>query len=440
MSSKGNLLARVSNFLDSHQSKSYVNVASDLQKKFPDVPQSDLKWAYNKINKNEGESSRVYSGHKVNNMYFEKIFSSSHNCWFHDIFVNDENTKPPYYHIFIGMNNHYAVCYPLYSRSEDAIKKSLEKFIAQEHPLRLASDKERAFESSMMKDLCQKHGIQLDTYNASVSHGPLRIIDRLCRTIRDMNHKQNLSKVHYVNDEDNSREKINLETMNDIINKYNNTFNHRIGMTPKEMYDDYKKYDGDMEADYIMDNLHDNWFKKEKGNKVKKRKHKRKFDDDEYEDEDEPKFATIKVGSWVRYIKPDNEWRKVRSRVSEGVYEVVKQEGNRYIIKGVDGTCRYFSRADLKYVRGPGPKPLKFKLGLGFKHKEGDPEPIKIESKKGPIYPTPIFNKTPEKVSKHKHKNISSTHMVTRSMAKQNESHMVTRLRAGESKRKSYKY
>lgn len=80
------LETNISNYLHTLPQKSYVNVADDLDKQFPNESRQNIKRIYNRLNRNEGESIRKYRGTNLSKKYYVKIYSSSPNCWFHDIY------------------------------------------------------------------------------------------------------------------------------------------------------------------------------------------------------------------------------------------------------------------------------------------------------------------------------------------------------------------
>ena len=212
------LETNISNYLHTLPSKSYVNVADDLQKQFPNESPQKLKRIYTRLNRNEGESIRKFRGTNTSKKYYVKIYSSSPNCWFHDILENPSGKSPQYWHIFVGVNTRYVVAYPTYHRTDDAILKNMQQFVPKYKPHKLSSDDESGFNSKLVKSYLDSENVQYRFYNVKhFGHGPLRIIDRLCRTIRDMNHKMLLSTQETIDDEDYETEPINIQRMNALL-------------------------------------------------------------------------------------------------------------------------------------------------------------------------------------------------------------------------------
>ena len=88
--------------------------------------------------------------------------------------------------MFIGVNNRYVVVNGLNSKDAEDVRQSLLNFILQYHPVKLTSDREPSFverqNAQMMSNMKVIHQTVPDS-----NHSTLGIIDRVIRTLRDMN-------------------------------------------------------------------------------------------------------------------------------------------------------------------------------------------------------------------------------------------------------------
>ena len=125
--------------------------------------------------------------------YYYHVFSHITRSYQHDLLENPKNNAstddtPPYFHIFININTRYAVAHPLKSKKSQEIHDSLTKFIQTYHPSKLTSDSEPAFTSTQnIKLLTDNNVQQFIVQDLEHNHSTLSIIDRLIRTLRDMN-------------------------------------------------------------------------------------------------------------------------------------------------------------------------------------------------------------------------------------------------------------
>ena len=279
--------------------------------------------------------------------YYVKIFSTVPNCWFHDLMDNGKNQHPRYWHIFLGVNNHFAVALPLENKSARALRGTLSEFVEKYKPVKLTSDEESA--------VCEKGNIQyLTDNNVSVhlitekNHSALGTIDRFIRTLRDM---------HIPNEKtDNQSHEDKYKTFSEkrmakLIEIYNNSYHTRLGCTPKQMFDDPKK-----EKDYIFMHLE----KREKQEQMKDFK--------------------LKVGDFVRYIIPRANGRKKRFQYSWECYKIEVVKGNMYTLIARDGRVMNLPRFKLLPVKNT--KVIKWAKTIpgrnnGVIKRVGDYDPVK---------------------------------------------------------------
>lgn len=344
---------QVYEFVQRQPFNSFEKIAPELRDRFK-TSDKNLKRIVRKIYRKPADT---IPRHKNKRHDMLPIFSSSPNVWFMDLFING-NGNPPYYLLFIGANSHYAKAYNLYSRDTNAILQLIKSFVKEFHPLKLISDSEKAFQDKKLTEFLENHDIQHTIINVSetrTNHHRLGIIDRFVRTLRDMNHKLILADEKTINDELNEKEIIPGAQMQNLIDRYNFTYNYRIDMTPAQMQFDET---GKLEKEYIIRHLR---FKQgiEEGqikypkideNRVTKTK----------------KYAKLHPGDYVKYKKEHNWVKKYRTHISEGVYKVKKQSGNtQWIIEDAAGNTKKFGRSDLLRVRYKHKPPFS-KLGESF--------------------------------------------------------------------------
>ena len=243
--------------------------------------------------------------HKRPHYYYNKIYSPAPNCWFHDLLDNGSDTRSPrYWHIFVGVNTRYLDAYPLEGKSNDDVKQSLTWFINKYHPEKLTSDNESAFTSKATCKLCTDNNVRLFVITDK-QHSSLSVIDRVIRTLRDMN----TPSKHNEQSHDFQFNTFTISKMNRLMHAYNNTRNSTINCTPSEMFNDKQK-----EIDFIINNQ----IYKDKQRGIK-----------DY---------NIPVGTFVRYRMDKKPLTKHRYNYSPEAYKVTGKDGALYIIQARDGS------------------------------------------------------------------------------------------------------
>ena len=280
---------QVNSIIDDLHFRTFNKVYDSVKKQIPTITKKQLR----KIILNRNKDRHLKRKHVK--PYQIKIYSPTLNCWFMDLIDNGANNLPRYWHVFIGVNNRYAVVNALNSKDAEDVRQSLLNFILQYHPVKLTSDQEPAFMEKQNLQMMDDMKVLLQTVPDS-NHSTLGIIDRFIRTLRDMNRPTD-------NDNKQSDDKtfrhFNIETMINLVDLYNNTFHNSIGCTPKEMFDDKE-----LEKEYIFKCMDKN----EKQKKIK-----------DFE---------LKDGEHVRY----------RYQVSNESYIIAGKEGNHYILQAKDGS------------------------------------------------------------------------------------------------------
>ena len=237
--------------------------------------------------------------------YMIKVFAPAHDCYFMDIMDNGKDNQPRYYHVFVGVNSRYAVAYPLSSKSSHDVKLTLSKFINDYKPMKLTSDQEKAFTESSVLKLLTDNYVLLQTVPDS-NHSTLGIIDRLIRTLRDMNRPRDKSNKQ---SHDGAYQYINPTKMNKLLHQYNNTYHMAIGCTPNDMHNNHK-----LEEEYIKKCF----MQKAKQHSIK-----------DFE---------LPSNTYVRYIVSRDPMKKRRYRVTHESFKIAGKQGNHYILEAADGT------------------------------------------------------------------------------------------------------
>jgi len=307
----------VNAFIDTLHFRTYDHVVDAVKNKFPDLSESEIADIVN------GRLKDHFVKKKKIAPYMIKIFSSSPNCWFHDLYDNGVNREPRYWHIFIGMNNRYADALPLPDKKAKSIYKTLKLFIDKYHPLKLTSDQESGF--------IEKDNLQLLTDNKVLvqtipdqNHSALGIIDRFIRTLRDMNTPVQKSKRQ---SHDEKYTFITEKRMTKLLNVYNNSYHTAIECTPKQMFNDAER-----EKKYIL-----------KCQQL--RDQQRKIKDFE-----------LKDGWFVRYIVP-RDTKKKRYQLTHECYKIDGKNGMMYNLMAKDGTTIVKPRFQLYLCAKDGRKP-----------------------------------------------------------------------------------
>ena len=256
-----------------------------------------VKRQFNNITKKQLRKIILQRKHDVHPKHLQKyrikIYSPSRNTWFMDIFDNGRGNHPPYYHVFISTNTRYAVAQPLNSRDAEDIRQSLLDFILQYHPVKITSDNERSFLERQNLELLDQMRVIYQIV-PDKNHSTLSLIDRFIRTIRDM---------HGTN------EPINIATMNNLVNEYNNTYHQAIKCKPIDMFNNKA-----LEKEYIL--------------KMQEKHDKQRLMND----------FEIPIGTYVRYMIDKDAMTKRRSRFTKESYRVMAREGNHYILQATNGT------------------------------------------------------------------------------------------------------
>lgn len=367
------LIKDVISYANTLMYKSWDKVKDNIINKFPHVPTQTLKNIIENAYRQTGDTQERGLPN-TRREYMIPTFSSSPDTWYHDLLDNGTDGHPRYWYLFLGVNHHYGVSYPLTDKSASSLLEMLEKFVKQYQPIKLISDEERAITSAAITDFMESEDIQYHLINAKYrNHDGLGLMDRFCKTIRQMNHRLLHGKQSTADDTITYKESITPTNMYNILKEYNNSYQKRLDCTPQQMFDD-----PDKEKEYIFKHLEDQEEKQYENDTDTKVVHISRTQ----------KTYPIKEGFWVRYYKP-SDMRIKHDHPSEGAYKVIDQEGSHYTIQAKDGRTKTFTRKDLLLIREGGGLPPGIKEGKTLPEPGIVGRPKKKEQPKLPPKPPP---------------------------------------------------
>lgn len=290
-------------FIDSFPFRSLYKIYPEVKKRFPEVRRKDV------IEYLRTKPKDVIP--KINSKLQRKTYTNYIGGWQMDLLVSSKNQKTRVWsdNMNVSGNRYYLLCVNINTRFAWASKAisnktttvvlpEIQEFVDKFKPLVIFCDNEGAFTSRPTVDYLISKNVELKVITEQV-HSSLGIINRLCRTLRDM-----LGKNDIENDE-----------LHRVINTYNTTVHSSTGVSPK-----YMSEHKDVEELYIINCLlHDAGVKT----------------DNEYD---------LDEGSLVRYVLDKRTFAKVRRKVSVGAYRIDSVEGNNYVIIAKDGTTKKVPR------------------------------------------------------------------------------------------------
>ena len=318
----------IETFISKYKFKSYPKLIPMVLDHFK--PQTKAERSQIKKNLISVLEDKVHDGRPKMKNYMVKVFSSTPDSWFHDLYVNDvklsdptddnppKNVQPKYWHIFINMNTKFATAYPLESKKIPDIKSSLEDFLNDFKCRRLTSDEEPSFVSNEITEFLKSKKVS-QFIVTDQNHSSLSVLDRFVRTLRDLNTTTEKSK--HVSTDDKYKY-LTPKRMAKLLHIYNNSYHITIKMSPKEMQSNPK-----LEEEYIKKCL------------IRKGNQERIAD------------FKLKEGEYVRYIIPKDKNKKRRYNLSPEYYKIEKVRGNMYTLIARDGTVKELPRWRLQVVK-----------------------------------------------------------------------------------------
>lgn len=266
--------------------RSLDKVYKAVKEKFPDIKKSDVKEYLESLgaeNKNELKPKTMRS--KMGKSY--SAFIGGYQI---DLFIY----KRKYYLLAININTRYGyISKPIKNKSVHEVLPEIKIFVDKFKPQIISCDNEPAFTSKDTVDYLISKDIELRIITEQL-HSSLGIINRFCRTIRDMLFKSKSL------------------TLDEAIEIYNNSYHRMIGMKPKDMQND-----SELEEMYISKSIFENKAK------IKKL------------------HENIKVGSKVRFINEyENKLKKIRYKLSPYYYIVDSIDNFKAAIMAKDGSIK----------------------------------------------------------------------------------------------------
>ena len=274
------------NYIDNLGFRSLDKVYKAVKEKFPDIKKSDVKEYLESLgaeNKNELKPKTMRS--KMGKSY--SAFIGGYQI---DLFIY----KRKYYLLAININTRYGyISKPIKNKSVHEVLPEIKIFVDRFKPQIISCDNEPAFTSKDTVDYLISKDIELRIITEQL-HSSLGIINRFCRTIRDMLFKSKSL------------------TLDEAIEIYNNSYHRMIGMKPKDMQND-----SELEEMYISKSIFENKAK------IKKL------------------HENIKVGSKVRFINEyENKLKKIRYKLSPYYYIVDSIDNFKAAIMAKDGSIK----------------------------------------------------------------------------------------------------
>ena len=273
-------------FIDNLGFKSLDKVYKAVKERFPDIKRSDVKEYLESL----GVESKSEINPKAMRSKMGKSYSGIIGGYQIDIFIY----KRKYYLLAININTKYGyISKSIKNKSVHAVLPEIKIFVDKFKPDSISCDNEPAFVSKDTVDYLISKDIELRVITEQV-HSALGIINRFCRTIRDMLfNSKNL-------------------TLEEAIKIYNNSYHRTIGMKPIDM-----QKDSELEEMYISKCIFENKAK------IKKL------------------HENIKPGTKVRFINEyENKLQKIRYKLSPYYYIVDSIDNFKAAIMANDGSIK----------------------------------------------------------------------------------------------------
>ena len=284
-------------YIDNLGFRSLEKVYKAVKEKFPDIKKSDVKEYL--------ESLGVESKSEVNTRAMKAKMGKSYSAyiggWQMDIFIYNRK----YYLLAINMNTRYGyISKSIKNKSVHEVLPEIKIFVDKFKPISISCDNEPAFVSKDTVDYLISKDIELRVITEQV-HSALGIINRFCRTLRDMTYHREAS----LRRSGAASKTLSLE---DAIKNYNNSYHRTIGMKPSTM-----QHDSELEEMYISKCIFEN------EGKIKKL------------------HENIKPGTKVRFINEyENKLQKIRYRLSPYYYIVDSIDNFKAAIMAKDGSVK----------------------------------------------------------------------------------------------------
>ena len=283
-------------FIDNYPFKSLYKVWPIIKKQYPNVRKKEVEQYLSTKPKDVVP--------KDNNRYNRKTFTNYIGGWQMDLFV----LSKLYYLLCININTRFIyVSKAITNKNVEAVLPEIKAFVDKHKPLVIFCDNEGAFTSRDTVEYLVDKDIELKVVTEQL-HSSLGILNRACRTIRDML--------------DASGRELQVDVLHEVVDIYNRSVHSSTGMSPK-----YMSKHHDVEQLYII-----NCLLKDMGIVA----------ENDYD---------LDVGTKVRYVLDKKSFAKVRHKISKGYYTIDSVDGNNYVIIAKDGTTKKVPRSRLVLVK-----------------------------------------------------------------------------------------
>jgi uncharacterized protein YdaU (DUF1376 family) len=238
----------------------------------------------------------------------------------------------PFFLIAINTNTKYTYAYHMLNKSRKEIIAALVD-LYRDTGGRINSircDEEAGLDSRDVNNWCKARNISIKSIR-NQNHTSLSVVDRVIRTLRDMNTPVEKSKRTSLHQK---YRDFTPQRMQKLLKIYNSTTHKATGMKPKEMQkdsEDPEQQNGGqgLERKYILKKL--------------------------YESERRHKISdyTLPINSYVKYIVPRDGKKKSkhRYRITREYYQIHKKDGHAYVLMAQDGSTATMTRWRLIPVR-----------------------------------------------------------------------------------------
>ena len=288
-------------FIDNYPFKSLYKVWPIIKKQYPNVRKKEVEQYLSTKPKDVVP--------KDNNRYNRKTFTNYIGGWQMDLFV----LSKLYYLLCININTRFIyVSKAITNKNVEAVLPEIKAFVDKHKPLVIFCDNEGAFTSRDTVEYLVDKDIELKVVTEQL-HSSLGILNRACRTIRDMldasGHELQVDALQ-------------VDALHKVVDIYNRSVHSSTGMSPK-----YMSKHHDVEQLYII-----NCLLKDMGIVA----------ENDYD---------LDVGTKVRYVLDKKSFAKVRHKISKGYYTIDSVDGNNYVIIAKDGTTKKVPRSRLVLVK-----------------------------------------------------------------------------------------
>ena len=297
-------------FVDNYPFKSLYKVWSEVKKHYPNVKKKDVE-QYLKTKPKDIVP-------KDNDKYQRKTFTNYIGGWQMDLLVSSKRQNMKHWNDGANIvgNRYYLLCININTRfiyaskaisnkNTTTVLPEIKAFVEKHKPLVIFCDNEGAFTSRETVEYLVDKDIELKVITEQL-HSSLGIINRACRTLRDMLQTSDIQE----------------NKLHEAIDIYNKSVHHSTGMSPK-----YMSKHPDVEQLYII-----NCLLKDDGIVA----------ENDYD---------LEVGTKVRYVLDKKSFAKIRHKISKGYYTIDSVEGNNYVIIARDGTTKKIPRSRLVLVK-----------------------------------------------------------------------------------------